>query len=286
MTGKTATAIFATTVAAAAVSAMTAAAGPGPADPIPADTLAYRVPSPPTAVYHGSTSVTMSIGTAMGPMNITGEGTFTLDIAFEDHTDGLRVTGAVSSFEGSGSNPMGGTQSFGLDAVTGSLDLVIDHRGEAEIASTPDLQGLEGGMSPFTAINNAIFPLLPDGAVEPGATWMDGDTVSTNVAGIETTTTAVSTYTLVGDTVADGRSLTKIAVATEMTVEGEGNAGGMSISQTMSGTITGVILWDAERGLVSRSDTEQSLEGSMSMPGMPSSTVSMTGSGSVRLENR
>ncbi len=286
MTGKTPTAIFATTVAAAAASAMAGAAGPGPDGPIPADTLAYRVPSPPTAVYRSSTSVTMSVGTAMGPMNITGEGTFTLDMAFEDHADGMRVTGTVSSFEGSGSNPMGGTQSFGLDAVTGSLDMVIDHRGEAEIASTPDLQGLEGGMSPFTAINTAIFPLLPEGPVEPGATWMDADTLSTNVAGIETTTTAVSTYTLVGDTVVDGRGLTKIAMATEMTVEGEGNAGGMSISQNMSGTINGVILWDAERGLVTRTETEQSLEGSMSMPGMPSSSVSMTGSGSVLLENR
>ena len=282
MTRKTATAIVATTLAA---SAMGATAGPGSVGPIPADTLAYRVPSPPTAVYRSSNSVTMSIGTAMGPMNITGEGTFTLDIAFEDHADGVRVTGTVSSFEGSGSNPMGGTQSFGLDQVTGNLDMVIDHRGEAEVASTPDLQGLEGGMSPFTAINTAIFPLLPEGAAEPGATWMDADTVSTNVAGIETTTTAVSNYTLVGDTVVDGRGLTRIAVATEMTVEGEGSQGGMSISQTLSGTITGVILWDADRGLVSQADTEQALEGSMSMSGMPPSTVSMTGSGTVHLES-
>ena len=102
---------------------------------------------------------------------------------------------------------------------------------------------------------------------------------------MQSTTTNFYTYALVGDTLVDGRTLLNIAVTTEMSTEADIQQGGMAISQSLSGAATGSLLWDAERGVMTRRDIGSEIEGTTSMAGMPPSNMSITGTESVRLAN-
>ena len=289
-TGVGATALTAagpwTATAAGPLTAASPIAAPAPpASPLQADTLAHVVPSPPAAVYEVTSSGQVNVDTPMGAMQVTSDGSYTLDLAFESADGGVRVTGTVTSFEASISNPMMGTQSAGLDVVSGSLDLVLSRRGESDVASIPEVSGPASQFSPFNSVANEFFPRLPDGMVAAGDTWVDTVTWSTDQESMQSTTTNVYTYTLVGDTVVDGRTLLNIGVTAEMATEADIEQGGMAISQSLAGTVTGSLLWDAERGLMTRRDIESEIEGTTSMAGMPPANMSITGTESVRLAN-
>ncbi len=248
-----------------------------------ADTLAFTLPSPPSAVYEVAHSMVIGVGTPGGTMEITAEVAMTLDLAFESAEGGVRVTGAPSRFEVSMNNPMMGTQSAGLEVVSGPFDFVLDRRGESEVASFPAVSGVMAQFSPFEAMGHAFFPRLPDEEVEPGGMWTDTVAWSSEDETTEASSTIVLSYTLAGDTVVDGRTLAKIQVAGDVKTDAKQNQMGMEVSQTASGSISGFILWDEERGIMAGSEAEQTLEGTASVPGMPPTEMSVTGTETVRL---
>ena len=247
--------------------------------------LAYDVPSPPTATYHIADTMVIGVNSPGGNMEMTAVSTVALGLAFERDPGGVLVTGEVASFDVSMSNPMTGSVSAGKDDLEGSLAFVIGRRGEVEVTSLPALPGPAAQVSPFVFIAYEMFPRLPGRAVEPGETWVDTVTWSNDAGPMEVNGTAVYTYTLVGDTLVGGRALLNIAMSGEVETETSGSEGGMSVTQSQTGTTTGFVLWDTARGLPAYGLLERDFEGSTSISGMPSFPMSFAGPVRIQLEN-
>ena len=271
-------------ISAAATAAAAAGGCGGPGGPTPADTLAYGVPSPPSAVYHVVDTMSVEMQSPFGNTEITGDGSVTIALAFRSDPGGVRVVGTVEAFAGSMTHPMMGTEIAGLDDLSGNLEAVIGRHGVEELVSFPELSGAVAQMSSFPALAYLLFSRMPHGDADPGAVWVDTVTSVNESEGASTSTTAASTYTLVGDTVVGGRSLVHIAVATEVAVESAFEEGGMSITQSSSGSADGYVLWDPERRLVALAEYERDVMGTMSMGGMESMDMAITGPTRIRLE--
>jgi len=150
--------------------------------------------------------MTIDIETPAGNMAVTGVGSVTLGLAFRTDPAGVRVVGTVEAFEGSITHPLMGTETAGLDDLSGSFEVLIGRDGVQEVVSFPEISGGVAQMSSFPALGYLLFPRMPGGNVDPGTTWVDTVTTSAETEGESNTTTAVSTYTLVGDTLVGGRS--------------------------------------------------------------------------------
>lgn len=266
------------------VASAVAAGCAGPGGPSPADPLTYGIPSPPTAVYHVDDTISIDMTSPLGGMQVTGEGSTTLRLTFGSDPGGVRVVGTVEAFEGSMTHPMMGTQTAGRDDLSGDLEVVIGRDGVEELVSFPELAGPLALMSSFPALGHLMFPRMPGGTVDPGVTWVDTVTASTETEGGSMAITTVSTYTLVGDTVVGGRSLVRIAVANRVAAENAFEEGGMSITQNVAGAADGFALWDPGRRLVAYGEYERDMEGTMAMGPMASMDMTITGATRVRLD--
>ena len=249
--------------------------------PSPAGMMAYDVPTRPAATYHVADSMVTSIQSPQGSLDITSATSMTLGLTFERDPRGLRILGTVSDFETSWTDPRG-TRSADYDDLRGDLDLVMGRRGDIEVASLPEISGPAADLSPFNAMIHELFPRLPDRVAEPGDTWVDTVTWSGD-GSMEVTT--FYTYTLVGDTVVDGRTLQNIGVAGEATRDGELDLGGMTVKQSFTGTTTGSALWDTERGLLVYAQSKRELDGSVTIESMPPVPLTHAGLMRIRLEN-
>ena len=254
----------------------------GPAPPRP---LAYDVPSPPAATYQVTDTTVIGIVTPMGDMAVDAEMDVTVAMAFERAAEGVRVTGSVENFSASQTNPMTGRQSVDADDLSGSLDYTIGRRGDVEIASLPELPAAAEQLSPFSSIARELFPPLPDAVVEPGGMWVDTVTWATELSSAETRSNAVLTYTLVGDTLVDGRTLLHFSVVSEASLEVDVTQGGMAMTQSMAGSSSGFIFWDTDRGLPVYQESTRELEGNLEMAGMPPLPMSASGTTRVWLRN-
>ena len=273
-------AIIAAAFAAAAVAACSGYGGPAPARP-----LAYDVPAPPMATFQMTDTMVVTISTPMGDMAVNTGTDLTLAMTFERVAEGIRVMGSVEHFQATAQDPMTGTRSVDGDDVSGSLEYVIGRRGDVEVTSLPELSGAAAQMSPFGSVAHELLPPLPDAVVEPGGMWVDTVTWTTDIESMETTSTGILTYTLVGDTLVDGQTLLNFAVSGEVSADAEGNVGGMAMTQSMAGSTAGFILWDAERGLPAYQESERDMEGSMSAAGMPPFSMFVSGTTRVTLRN-
>lgn len=267
------------------IAAATVAAGcAGPGGPSPADTFTYTLPSPPGAVYEIADTLVVEANSPLGAMGVVSGATVTMGLAFATDPGGVRVTGTVESLEASMDNPIGGTETADLDDVSGTLDVLIGRYGVVDVASFPEVSGALAPMSSFAVLAHLLFPRLTPGVPDPGATWTD--TVTSSFEGeVGLTSTTASTYTFVGDTVVDGLSLLHIGVASEVTIELEVEEQGASFSQTLTGSAHGFALWDPARRLVAYGRFDRDLEGDVTMPGMPTIPVGITGPTVVRLSS-
>ena len=254
----------------------------GPGGPSPADTFTYTLPSPPSAVYQIADTMVVDVATPLGDIAVTAEATVTMGLAFATDPGGVRVTGTVEAFAASMTNPMTGTETADADDLSGNLEAVISRHGVKEQMSFPELLGPVGQMSSFSVLAYLLFPRLPDGDVDPGATWMDTVNASYDGEEVSMTTTTISTYTLVGDTLVEGRGLVHIAVVNDITTDLVIKEGG--ITQKVAGLANGFALWDPERRLVAYVEYERDVGGTTSLPGMPPMNVSVSGPTRIRLE--
>lgn len=278
MTGRAAPSIIATAVAAGC-------GGPGPsAGPPPVGILTYGIPAPPSAVYHIGDTLSAEMDSPMGGLQVTGSASVTIGLAFGADPAGVRAVGTVEAFAASVTNPMMGTETAGLDELNGNLEVVVGRHGVEELVSFPELSGPAAMMSSFPGLGHLLFPRLPGGDVDPGSGWVDTVISSTGTEGGSATVTAISTYTLVGDTVVDGSNLVHIAATTELTTEDTFEEGGMSMTRKMAGSAEGLILWHPERGLVAYTEFERDMKGTVSMGAMGEMGVTVTGPTRIRLQ--
>jgi len=97
---------------------------------------------------------------------------------------------------------------------------------------------------------------------------------------------AVITYTLVGDTVVDGLSLLNITYEGDAEVVGTMVQQGMEVIQSAAGDVNGMFLWDPARGIMVSGESSQDMDGTVEVPaaGMPAMPMTISGSGTVRLQ--
>ena len=122
-----------------------------------------------------------------------------------------------------------------------------------------------------------------------GDTWADTTTSSADLddaaAGLTGTVTGttITAYTLVGDTVVDGKTYQKITFSgfSEGETSADDPGGDPAVGDNITtNALEGFFLWDADRGLVAFGEQMRTSEGSMMMMGAPSA---MTGAGPSRV---
>ena len=262
------------------------AACSGYGGPAPARPLAYDVPAPPMATYQITDTMVVTISTPMGDMAVNTGTDLTLAMTFERAAAGIRVMGSVEHFQASAQDPMTGTRSVDGDDVSGMLEYVIGRRGDVEVTSLPELSAAAAQMSPFASARATnCFHHCPMPWWRQGGMWVDTVTWTTDIESMETTSTGILTYTLVGDTLLDGQTLLNFAVSGEVSADAEGSVGGMAMTQNMAGSTAGFILWDTDRGLPAYQESEREMEGSMSAAGMPPFSMFVNGTTRVTLRN-
>ena len=237
--------------------------------------LSYRVPSPANATYHVSDTLTTTVVMPVGEISLELTMAMTLGATFEADPAGVRFTGEVEAFSAGLSGPMG-SQTFEED-IAGAYVFVLDARGGVEVVSGPEFAEPAASAAPVVSLPHEMFPQLPGTAVQPGDSWVDTVTWSLDSPEARVITTNVHTYTLVGDTVIDGRTLLHIAIAGEAETKGTVGAPGMSAEQAISGANTGFALWDPERGAMHSMEITRDYSGTMNSP-MGEASMKVTGS--------
>jgi len=245
--------------------------------------LAYGVPDNPSATYHMADTLVTSMNTPTGSMDVNVTTSALLTTSFEADPEGVRVTATLQSLSTTMTNPMMGSQTLEPEA-TGDYVFILDPGGNVSVLSTPEIDGPAGSTSIVAGMAYEMFPHLPGAAVQPGDSWSNNVTRSQETPEANVTTTTDYTYTLVGDTVVEGRTLAKIAVVAEIETKGTVDMGGMSAEQTITGTDTGFVLWDTAAGQLHSVRTERDYSGSMSTP-MGAIPMEVSGTSYRWLEN-
>lgn len=264
------------------------AACSGPATTSPSGGLMYTVPQTSSVTYVAESSQNISIDAGpMGSMSMVATSDATIGVAFEAAAGGgVQVTTTFDKLSASMSQPMGGSLTATESDIVGPLVFTLDSKGRGTPVSVPETKGsAEQLVAPISFVHE-FFPRLPGGAVDPGATWTDTISWEASTAEGDMSTVSVLTYTLVGDTVVDGTSLHHIAYEGTAEIVGAGVTEGMEVMQTFSGDTEGMFLWDPARGIMVAGSSSQDMEGSVEVPaaGMPPMPMTMTGSGTVKIQ--
>lgn len=280
---------FFASVGAALLSACTSGGSapvePSYATPDPGDKpFRYEVPSPPTATYRLTDTMTSVMTTPSGEMNLSVGSSGTVELAFSADSGGVLVSATVSAYSARLSSSMMPTAEIADDGLSGNLEFVIGPLGDTEVKSLPRVAG-----PPMLFRFNAhdVFPRFPGHRLEAGDTWADtvtasADRISLGALPATADNTTVYTYTLVGDTVVAGRTLRKIQVSAIGRSQLSREVAGGTVSQDMTNTVEGFVLWDVGRGLVAVLDLVRTVDGSTSMQGR-SMPMTMAGPLSLRL---
>ena len=253
------------TFAAAATLFLAACGGGGLSAP---PGLAFGLPDPAVVTYvSGDTSV-MDIDAGGQAMQATAGISTTLGATFARAAEGVRVTLTVQDLVASMTNPMAST-SADESGISGPLVMNLDRRGAVTVISQPQVSETASQFFQPLSLAHGMFPRLPGRAAKVGESWTDtirfeGAQGPTSVAAV-----SVMTYTVVGDTVVDGHGLGKLDLKGTSESSAAGIITGMDFKQSLTGTISGWVLWDQARGLMVESYGEADGRGSMEVSAAP-----------------
>lgn len=238
----------------------------------------YRVPSPPTGLYHIEDSVVVGLSTPVGDVEVATSTLLTMTMLFGRDPRGVGVVGTVVGFNATSTNSLTGTRIADANDVSGPLSLVLGSRGNADVGTLPSFTGDAEDLSPFPGVAFELFPQLPDHPVAVGGTWVDTVTWTVVAETAETTNTTVYTYTMMGDVVLGGRSLPKIGMEGDVRFESVAGQGDTRSIQEMTGRTTGYVIWDRETNLPALVESRRELEGTNTVPGAGPIRIKVTGS--------
>lgn len=229
-------------------------------------TLTYDTPVSASYAFHDSTGFSIGAG-PMGAMDVSTvqEGTAALALSPED--DALAGTLSFPRLTATFRNPGQGDLTATAGDVDGSFQVRVSPRGVVEVTDTPSLSRRLTTVTDVASLVNPLFLRLPEGAVEPGATWTDTLTSVEHAGELRTETWRVMTSTLVGDTVVGDRDLLRINLSTVHQIEVTGSSGGVEIVQRVSGETGGEVLWDPALGLLHSREEAGGLSGTIDIPG-------------------
>jgi hypothetical protein len=210
--------------------------------------LAYRLPDPVEMAYAAGDSLAIEINALGQTLELTMSSTATYDVAFARGAgDGVQVRIAVRNLQAQVSLPMAGPLTVDEEIVQGDLVLAVGRRGEVTILESPDV---EEAASPFFAgptVAHSFFPALPGRAVRAGDTWVDTVSYAEDGNTGESSQRSILRYTVLGDTMVDGRSLLEIGFEGTQEMRQTMSLQGADVEQETNLTVEGTVLWDLQR---------------------------------------
>ncbi len=221
-----------------------ASCGGGPPAP-PA--LAYRVPAEPEVSYAVTDTGAISIQALGQSLSLDVGSAASYRLVFARAEDGVQVTLSVEELAATIALPMAGPMSIDEGSVMGELVFRLDRRGDVTVVSMPEIDAAAGQLVPPQQIAHSFFPGLPGRAVSIGDTWTDTIAYESDVGGGQT---SILEYTVVGDTLVEGRSLLSIAFQGTADMTQALSMQGTEISQATNLVIEGRVLWDLQRGIM------------------------------------
>jgi len=236
------------------------------------------MPSAPVS-FTKSDTVQVEVDTGMmGTISMDGRSEATIGLSFASDPAGFLATATYESLEAMMANPMGGNSTITEADLDGELSFAVDSKGNVTVKDRFQVEGEAAQMVGNVALAHEFFLRLPDATVGVGDSWVDTLVVDESMEGVTTTTTSITTYTVEGDTTVAGMEMLKVNANSEIEAVAEGTMQGMSMSQALSGTSTGSMLWDLAGSLLYSSNSVTELSGGMTidMPGAPDMSMSIT----------
>lgn len=248
--------------------------------PSPSGALTVHKPGMATATFQKNDTIQVEVDTGMmGTITMNGTANATVGLAFADDPAGFRATAHYESLSATMENPMAGPTTITESDVSGQLAFTVDGRGRATVQDKFAVEGAAAQMVGNVGLAHDFFVRLPNRPVNVGDSWVDTLVVDETQDGITNTSTSVTTFTITGDTMVSGARLLRISTETETEMVAEGMMQGMSMSQTLSGSTSGWLLWDVGAALLHESSSTTELSGAMMIdaPGAPDMTMQLRG---------
>lgn len=228
-------------------SVVLAACGTGTPSP-PA--LAYRLPEPAQVQYAAGDTLRIEINALGQTLGLSVSSTAEYDVSFTDAPDGVGATLRVRDLVADVSLPMAGAMRVDEEIVQGDLVLALDRRGDVTILESPDVEEVASAFFAGPTIAHSFFPGLPGRAVAIGDSWVDTVSYSEDGDTGASSQRSVTTYTVLGDTLVDGRALLAIGVEGTQEMRQTMALQGADVEQETSMAVRGRVLWDLQRGLM------------------------------------
>jgi hypothetical protein len=246
--------------------------------------LAYAVPPAGTAVYAINDTSTFDI--KAGPMGEIRAGFGTsakAEVTYTQKAANLEATIKLIEFSGSLTNSATGTgQTASASDVQGAATLSVTPRGVITVTAMPKISGGADRIGINEGFFRRLFVRLPAGAVQPGSTWTDTIIATDSSGGLQVASRDIVTSTFARDSSVAGHRVAVITTTAQRTLNIAGNSEGMQIKQTLAGTSSGIVLWDAARGLLVQRTDETTLTGTFDLPAMGVSGLPVAARSSYR----
>lgn len=226
--------------------AFTGACGGGPPAP-PALAYGEQTLSSATYSYADTTSVQVSV---MGQsMELSQHGVAEFDVEFEETASGVGIVLSIRSLSALLNQPMGAPVRVDESMVSGDLAFALNRVGDPTVSRRPEVSDEASQMVSGLRLAHSFFPALPGRAALPGESWVDSVSYSGEDGPGVRTEASVLEYTVVGDTVIDGRALLRIDMVGTATISNAMAIAGMDIQQASEMVVTGYVLWDLQSGI-------------------------------------
>ena len=240
------------------------AAGP-PSPP----SLAYGEQAVTTAAYGFSDTTSVDISVMGQSMQLSQHGRAEYDVTFADDPAGVGVTLAVRTLSATLNQPMGAPLRVDESSVRGDLTFALDRVGDATVLRRPVVADEASQMVSGLSLAHTFFPALPGRAALPGESWVDTLDFSGDDGPGSMSESSVLRYTVVGDTVIDGRSLLLIDMEGTTRSANDMELSGMAVSQESELEVSGYVLWDLQAGIMFEHFRESAGSGRVSVPIAP-----------------
>lgn len=241
--------------------------GVGSAPAIPS--LEYGLPEPAQVSYRMTQAMEMAMSVMGQEMATDSEMDMTLAVGFQETSGGVRVAMSVTEATAESIDPMTGATRADEGDIEGDLVLFLTGTGDVTVESLPEISGDGADLFQFLSMAHAFFPHLPGTAAEAGSSWTGTIAFSGEEGQGFVDAAGTAEYTVLGDTLIDGRSLLKVSMTGVMELAVAVSAEGADVEVSANTEGQGVFLWDASAGLlVEMTGTAEGL-GSATVVGLP-----------------
>lgn len=158
-----------------------------------------------------------------------------------------------------------------LSTIKGStMTAQLGARGEVtDVSGIEGIPALEqmGGADGFKETLRSLFLYLPEGGLEPGATWSHEASFSMNQMGMQVQNASSKDYNCVELTEWEGVPAYRVDVSGMVTTSGGGDQGGMSMDLSAAGNSAGTTYVDPVTGALLHHEARSSMTGGVSVQG-------------------